>query len=317
MLNQSRPNDKVGFVCQSDRVALALAPCGYICPKCKRTYAYQNGVFCGLDKTDDFYEGAYENKVYYLPRSERIWHVWPVWLINSGYLWAVREYIPAGSRVLELGCAGGVRYFGHRYNMIGCDLSYASLEKTEFYSGLLQADATKCIPLADASVDAVVSSYFWEHIHPADKKKVLSEIRRILKPGGRIVFLYDVETENPLINYCRNKDKALYERMFIAGDGHKGYQPPLQNLGLFVDGGFKILAHRGLEKTFLQSPPAYVKLEKFETIFKTIFSLGARIGSSSIFYPYTALMRIVDCSVCRILPQSWARMDLIVGEYYP
>jgi hypothetical protein len=56
-------------------------------------------------------------------------HVWPLWLINSGYPWMVRHFVPPGATVVELGCAGGVRYFGQRYRMVGCDLSFSSLKK--------------------------------------------------------------------------------------------------------------------------------------------------------------------------------------------
>jgi SAM-dependent methyltransferase len=267
-----------------------------------------------LDCPDNFYEGAYENQVHFLPRSERPWHAWPLWLINSGYPWTVRRFVPPGATVVELGCAGGVRYFGQRYRMVGCDLSLSSLKKLEFYERRVQADAAVCIPLPDSSVDAVVSSYFWEHIPPAVKPKILKECQRILRPAGKLVFLYDVETENPLIRRYKHRNRPLYEKLFIEGDSHLGYQRPDENLAIFDGAGFRLIDHRGMEKTWFQSPSAYIKLAQFGTERVHLLALAARLGQQPFFYPYTAFMRLIDTLICRWLPAGWARIDLVVYE---
>ena len=230
------------------------------------------------DYPDDFYEGAYENKVFFLPHTERPWNVWPLWLINSGYVWTVRRFVPPGATVVELGCAGGVRYFGRRYRMVGCDLSLSSLKKLEFYERRVQADATLCIPLPDKSVDAVVSSYFWEHITPLVKPKILQECQRILRPGGKVVFLYDVETENPLIRRFKSNNPPLYSKLFIEGDGHLGYQRPVENLAIFEEAGFRVVEHHGMEKTCLLSPSAYNKLAEFGNNGGRLMKWASRLG---------------------------------------
>lgn len=267
-----------------------------------------------LDRSDEFYEGAYENKVHFLPHSERPWHVWPLWLINSGYPWMVRRFVRPGETVVELGCAGGVRYFGRRYRMVGCDLSFSSLKTLESYDCRIQVDATRCIPLPDRSVDAVVSSYFWEHISPSAKPLVLKECRRILRPGGKLIFLYDVETRNPLIDRVRRYDSALYEKLFVTGDGHLGYQSPATNLAILRDAGFRVIEHQGMEKTWLQSPSAYVKLAQFDSAGRRLFASASRLSQRPFFYPYTALMRVVDTLLCPWLRVDRARIDLVVCE---
>ncbi len=286
----------------------------FSCPACGRHYPIKDGVICTLDRPDDFYEGAYENQVHFLPRSENLWHAWPLWLINSGYLWTVRRFVPPGATIVELGCAGGVKYFGKHYRMIGCDLSLSSLKKLEFYERRVQADAAVCIPLPDNSVDAVVSSYFWEHIPPEVKPHILSEMNRILRPSGRLIFLYDVETQNPLIRRYKKKDRAQYERLFIAGDGHRGYQRPVENLAIFEEAGFSVGEHKGMEKTWLQSPSAYTKLAQFGTAGNRLLALASRLGQKPLFYPYTAFMRLIDTLICPWLPADWARIDLVVCE---
>lgn len=49
------------------------------------------------------------------------------------------------------------------------------------------ASATS-LPLVDASVDLVVSNYCFHHLGNADKERALTEIFRVLRPGGRLVF---------------------------------------------------------------------------------------------------------------------------------
>jgi SAM-dependent methyltransferase len=274
----------------------------------------QDGVVRLLKDADDFYEGSYDNQVHFLPRSEHPWHTWPLWLINSGFLWAVRRCIPRGATVVELGCAGGVSYFGLRYHMVGCDLSFSSLKKVRQYEWRLQTDAAACIPLPDSSVDAVISSYFWEHISPSVKPAILNECRRVLRPNGKILFLYDVETDNPLIRRYKLHDGALYERLFIEGDGHVGYERPSTNLARFARAGFRVVKHVGMEKTWFQSPSVYEKLARFDGVWRWWFQCGQRLGRQPWFYLYTTLVRLIDSLCCPWLPEQWARIDLVVCE---
>lgn len=304
----------LSLICPYDHQPLFETPFELRCGSCRRQYPVEDGVVRTLDRSDSFYEGAYENKVLFLPRSERPWHVWPLWLINSGYLWTVRRIIRHGATVVELGSAGGVRYFGRRYRMVGCDLSLSSLKKIEFYERRIQADAACCIPLADNSVDAVVSSYFWEHISPSLKPDVLRECRRIMRFGGKLVFLYDVETRNPLIRRYQKRNAKLYKSLFVSGDGHLGYQDPLKNLAVLEEAGFRVVEHKGMEKTWFQSPSAYTKLAQFDSAGRRFLVWASRLSHRPFFYPYTALMRLIDTLLCPWLRADRARIDLVVCE---
>lgn len=299
------------LLCPNDRTPLILATEGGICPACQKSYPLRHGVMCLLDQPDEFYEGHYGNQTHFLPRSENPWHAWPLWLINSGYVWTVRKQVPAGATVIELGCAGGVRYFGQRYHMIGCDLSEAGLRSIDFYQQRIQADAGACIPLPDGSVDAVVSSYFWEHIPPDIKPRILQECRRILRPGGKLIFLYDVETNNPLIRRYKASNPELYRKLFIEGDGHFGYQWPAENRALFEASGFNLKESAGLEKTWFQPGSVYSKLVQFPGGEK--FKRTSHWASVRGFYLWTGLMRLIDILACPWLPDHWARIEITVA----
>jgi len=52
---------------------------------------------------------------------------------------------------------------------------------------VLNEDAA-ALPLADWSVDVVLSNYCFHHLRDAEKRTALREVRRVLRPGGRFVF---------------------------------------------------------------------------------------------------------------------------------
>ena len=309
------PNRYPDLICPRDKTPLVEGSGEFRCAQCGRSYPVIGAVASFLEQGDLFYEGTYQNRTNFIPRNEKPWYVWPLWLINSGWVWCVRKHVPVGAVIVELGCARGVAYFGRRYRMIGVDVSQASLDgAAELYEVCLKADAAACIPLPDHSVDAVVSSYFWEHIPPTLKPGVLAECRRILRPDGKIIFLYDVETDNPLIRRYKRKNRALYDRLFIEDDGHLGYQRPRDNLVLFRESGFRVLIHKGMEKTWLQSPSSYTKLSQFSIPGQRWFGWTKILNRHPWFYFYTGLIRMVDATVCPWLPQDWARIDMVVSE---
>ena len=99
-----------------------------------------------------------------------------------------------GKRVLDAGCAAGwytAWLLDHGAQVTAVDLSPNMVERTHRRVGelarILQADLNLPLDdLADASVDVVLSSLTLHYLK--EWTEVLSEFRRILVPGGTLVF---------------------------------------------------------------------------------------------------------------------------------
>jgi len=301
----------MNLICPKDKAQLIHAHDHISCPQCKAKYSQDNNIFSFIANPDSFYEGAYLNRISYKKIQNNLLNKLNLWVINSGYLGKVSRSFAEGSTLLELGCAAGVSYFGEQFKMIGCDLSFSSLKHaSNIYDQCLYADPLVGLPLPDNSVDGVISSYFWEHLDINQKNLCLQEIYRVLKPGGKVIFLYDVETKNPLINYFKKINYDLYKEHFLDQDGHIGYHAINENIKIFTNNKFSIQSNIPLEKTFIMGPSVYYKLALWNK-YSFIFKLFGKIGSSVFYKPFSLIIRVFDV-VFQFLPDSWARINLTI-----
>ncbi len=104
-----------------------------------------------------------------------------------------------GECLLDLGCGAGLDLYlysqkgGINNKYYGLDISEAMIAKVRSNLNKLEVSNVELlsfpadkIPLADNMVDVVTSNGIY-NLSP-DKKAVLSEVYRVLKPGGRTVF---------------------------------------------------------------------------------------------------------------------------------
>lgn len=101
-----------------------------------------------------------------------------------------REWARPDMTVLDAGC-GRSNYVleSHRASLkkiVGVDASLEATAGNRIADEILVADLGK-LPFPDASFDAVTSLWVLEHVHHPDR--MFSEIRRVLKPGGRFFFV--------------------------------------------------------------------------------------------------------------------------------
>jgi arsenite methyltransferase len=105
--------------------------------------------------------------------------------------------IEPGSVVLDLGCGAGTdllvaaQMTGSAGHVIGVDMTSAMLERARQSATEMALDDVdlhealiEALPLADASVDVVISNGVIDLV--PDKDAVLDEIDRVLRPGGRL-----------------------------------------------------------------------------------------------------------------------------------
>lgn len=110
--------------------------------------------------------------------------------------------------VLDLGCGGGHASYAaarHARSVVAYDLAEAMLATVAAAArerGLAnirtEHGAAERLPFADASFDWVVSRLSAHHWH--DVPQALAEARRVLKPGGRVLFIDVAGADHPLLD---------------------------------------------------------------------------------------------------------------------
>ncbi|MBV9349573.1 MAG: class I SAM-dependent methyltransferase [Patescibacteria group bacterium] len=98
----------------------------------------------------------------------------------------IRAIAATGGRILDVG--GGARFtkWLKEYERDFANTRYETLDMDRTTNPDIVGDIHE-IPLADASIDAMICSSVLEHV--TDPKKAVSEMRRVLKPNGSL-FVY-------------------------------------------------------------------------------------------------------------------------------
>jgi ubiquinone/menaquinone biosynthesis C-methylase UbiE len=113
----------------------------------------------------------------------------PDWDLRRGFL---RSEVRPGDRALDLGCGAGdftAVLAEAGYSPVGADVASAALDRArarypDLDFRLISVDAP--VPFDDNSFDLVWASEVIEHV--ADTARWLSEVRRVLAPGGRLLL---------------------------------------------------------------------------------------------------------------------------------
>lgn len=111
----------------------------------------------------------------------------------------VRNYLTPESQVLDLGCGRGgvVELFWNDVKLAaGLDPDIPSLAEHRTHGMPVIRGRGDELPFAGESFDLIVCLWVLEHLR--NPGKVLSEVRRVLRPGGHFVFLTP-NLRNPLL----------------------------------------------------------------------------------------------------------------------
>lgn len=149
--------------------------------------------------------------------------------------------IRPGDTVLDLGAGSGTdallaaRVAGPRGRVIALDMTPAMRTKLGALVARLQITNVEvldgnaeAIPLPDACVDVVTSNGVLNLV--PDKRKAIAEIRRVLRPGGR-VQIADIVIRRPVTLDCAT-DPKLWAECVVGATVEEDY------LAMFREGGF-------------------------------------------------------------------------------
>jgi SAM-dependent methyltransferase len=164
-----------------------------------------------------------------------------------------RPWIPAGARVLDIGCHQGefLKSLGsHIGPSLGIDPLAVPEEGTKFR---LSAELFRePMPFAEGSFDAVVMLATLEHIR--EKIPLARECFRLLAPGGRIIITVPSPRVDAIVDFLRRI--RLVDGMSL--EEHHGYDP-LQTSTVFGEQGFRLEHTRsfqlGLNYLFVLQKP--------------------------------------------------------------
>jgi len=155
---------------------------------------------------------------------------------------AIASRLPAGARVIDLGCGGGhVSYAvsAHVGSVVAYDLSadmVAAVAAEARRRGLANVETAQGpaekLPFADAAFDAVLCRYTAHHW--PDVRQGLREARRVLKPGGIAVFEDIVAPEQPVL------DTFLQTFEMLRDPSHVRDYSVTEWAEFFTQAGFKL-----------------------------------------------------------------------------
>ena len=128
-------------------------------------------------------------------------------LVPGRLKWFDRHITWPRKVVLDLGCAGGFMSEAMTIRgatVTGIDPAAAAIEAARRHAGTeglkisYDVGVGEKLPYANASFDTVVCVDVLEHV--ADLGKVLSEVARVLRPGG--LFFFDTINRNPIARFA-------------------------------------------------------------------------------------------------------------------
>ena len=171
-----------------------------------------------------------------------------VWLLTFGRERAFREamlrlaHIKMGESVLDVGCGTGSlaiaakRQVGTNGDVYGVDASEEMIARAEkkarkasvevaFKKGFAQS-----LPFADAQFDVVLTTVMLHHLPRKARQELASEMRRILKPGGRVLAID--------FGWTARKRKSLLDHIHRR----HGHVELKDIIGLLKEAGLNVIA---------------------------------------------------------------------------
>ena len=236
--------------------------------------------------------------------------------------WALRESAGLDARVLDFGCGSGVVVDILRRNDIeafGCDPYSSSMHRgpdpggSLNQSGFISVMEQGKVPFGNQYFDLVINNQVMEHVE--DLNLALGEIRRVLKPGGKVLSLFpdkSVWREGhcgvPFLHWFPKNSGAvrtLYAALWrLIGFGHhkryKGILTWSRDFGVYLDSWTHYRSRHEIDTAYRQF---FNDIHHIENHW-----LSTRLGSKSY------LLSWLPSAALRFLVRKWCGLVFVAQK---
>jgi len=161
-------------------------------------------------------------------------------------------HLRRGSEILDVGCGGGRPILTVMGRVTGLEpIAELAAQARQIYPKVVAGKAEN-MPFPDGQFDAVVSTDILGHIPVPLKSAVISEMFRVLRPGGVTLHFAEADSDGWLARIAKREPEA-YHKVWIDGPDHRAMEPAEVQLERFRQAGFEI----ELARPFFPIMPAY------------------------------------------------------------
>ena len=175
---------------------------------------------------------------------------------------AIRKAFPPGATLLHAGCGSGQvdADLQNSMRVTALDISPGALHlyaRNNPHAVALKHGSIFCLPFADASFDGVYNLGVMEHFTQPEIQAILSEFRRVLKPGGKAVLFWPharsssvfvLKMAHMFLNRLMKKNRQLHPAEISLCRGSR------QARELAAQAGFELVGYQfGFRDFFVQS----------------------------------------------------------------
>jgi SAM-dependent methyltransferase len=168
------------------------------------------------------------------------WDYYPTYIAKLEYVRRWLDRLPSTTRILDAGCGEGVlvdEYAG-RLAIEGLDANYSSPD--------IRTGSVCALPYADAAFDRALCLDVLEHLPFDQQSLALSELYRVLKPGGELLVSI------PNLAHLQSRIHFLLLGRLIRTASelkHPGDRPVAEYIALAKRAGFLLTARQGIFPT--------------------------------------------------------------------
>ena len=216
--------------------------------------------------------GEYARRGDYHRHLDPHWSYAPIYVRKLRWVDEALERVPKTARILDVGAGEGAvveRYRGRGWNVIGVDSAYESPQ-------VKRADLL-VLPFDGGAFDAALCLDVLEHVELLDQPKALSEIARVLKPGGTLLLSV------PNLAHLHSRIRFLFLGRLTRTSGverHPGDRPLAEYLELLRESGFEVTRRSGI---FATVPFA------FRAVNRSPSKLGWLVSVADALLPFSGL----------------------------